>query len=295
MKGSVLLAGFEEPWEHVRLLSDATRTEQLVALLKAHAPDSVVTEVGCGTGLLSCIAARLGAKKVFGVEPTPLWSQARRLVEANGLQDVVEIVPGRVQDVGEKPSDLVFSELLNADPFLEEVVEAMRGAAAWVKPGGVLAPSRLQVFAALIRDGSSAAEVRQARASVGALGAEYDLDLQPLQSCIGQAGVYSYISSNVVLAGPPVRVWDIALGTEQDPEPMVSLELPVDEPGPVGGAVVWFEADYLAGGTMHNRPDTPNHWGNLVCAWPEEIGVRMGGSVSVDVVLEEHHVEVRPR
>jgi SAM-dependent methyltransferase len=295
MKASVLLDGFEEPWEHVRLLSDAKRTEQIIALLSAHAPGQVVTEVGCGTGLLSCVAARLGARKVVGVEPTPLWTEARRLVEANDLQDVVQIVPGRVQDCDVQPSDLVFSELLNADPFLEEVVEAMRAAASWVKPGGVLAPSRLRVFAALIRDGSSAAEVRQARASVQGLGEAYDLNLTPLQDCIGQAGVYSYISSNVVLAGPPVCVWDIALGTDQEPESLVSLELSVEEPGPVGGAVVWFEADYLAGGVMHNRPESQNHWGNLVCAWPQEIGVRMGGSVAVDVVLDEHHVEVRPR
>ena len=118
------------------------------------------------------------------------------------------------------------------------------------------------------------------------------VSIEPLQACIGRAGVYSYISSNVVLAGPPVRVWDA--GDRSDAREQVTVELHVESRSSRRrGRLV--RSDYLAGGIMHNRPHTANHWGNLVCAWPQELGVGLGGSVVVDVVLEEHHVEVRPR
>lgn len=127
--------GFANPWEHVRLLSDGDRNEAMLALLARRAPGARVLEVGCGAGLLSCAAARLGARHVYAVEPTPMAAIARQMVRDNGLDGVVEVLEGRVEDLEPRPVDLAFSELLNADPFVEGVLEAMDGAAAWCALG----------------------------------------------------------------------------------------------------------------------------------------------------------------
>src|SRR5690606_20161346 len=144
-------------WEHVRLLSDRPRNDALITLLRRHAPGARVLEVGCGTGLLSCVAAKLGAARVYAVEPTPLAEEARRLVAHNGLEGVVEVLEAPIEELTPRPVDLAFSELLNADPFYEGLVPAMEAAAAW---GGRLAPRRLRVWTALVRDDSSAREHR---------------------------------------------------------------------------------------------------------------------------------------
>ena len=133
--------GFADLWEHVRLLSDDGRTDALVRLLERHAPGRRVLEVGCGTGLLSCVAAALGAREVVAVEPTGQADLARQLVHAAGLGDRVEVVEAAIEDLSPRPMDLVFSELLNADPFAEGVVEVSRAARAWLADGGLLAPS----------------------------------------------------------------------------------------------------------------------------------------------------------
>jgi hypothetical protein len=49
--------------------------------------------------------------------------------------------------------------------------------------------------------------------------------------------------------------------------------------------MVWFSADYGVT-TLENPPDEGGHWGQLVCAWPELVGVRAGGSVEVEVSLD---------
>ncbi len=58
-------------------------------------PGSVVIDVGCGSGILSIIAARLGASKVYGVDAAEgTVDVASANAEAHGVSDVVEFAEG---------------------------------------------------------------------------------------------------------------------------------------------------------------------------------------------------------
>ena len=61
--------------------------------------DKVVMDVGSGSGILAIWAAQAGAKRVYAVEYTDMARHARRVVQANGLQDVVTVIQGAVEDV----------------------------------------------------------------------------------------------------------------------------------------------------------------------------------------------------
>jgi ribosomal protein L11 methylase PrmA len=61
--------------------------------------DAVVLDVGCGTGILSMMAARAGAKQVIGVDMSDVVYQAMDIVKENDLQGVVTILRGRMEDV----------------------------------------------------------------------------------------------------------------------------------------------------------------------------------------------------
>lgn len=52
----------------------------------------VVLDVGCGTGVLSCFAARAGACKVIGVDRSDIVTKAREVVKDNGFEGVVTLV-----------------------------------------------------------------------------------------------------------------------------------------------------------------------------------------------------------
>jgi predicted RNA methylase len=175
------LHAFADPWEHVRLLSDEARNAALLALLQRRAPGRRVLEVGCGTGLLSVVAARLGATEVHAVEPTERADVAAALVAANGLDGVVHVHRAAIEDLDPRPVDLAFSELLNVDPFVEGLLEASRAASAWLVPSGHLAPSRLRLYGALVGDDDSAAEVARVRTLLDRLARDHDLRLDPLQ------------------------------------------------------------------------------------------------------------------
>lgn len=54
-------------------------------------------DIGCGTGILSMFAAKAGATKVIAVECSNIVDYARKIIEANRLSDVIEIVKGKVR------------------------------------------------------------------------------------------------------------------------------------------------------------------------------------------------------
>lgn len=280
--------------QQVRLLGDTVRTQGLVDFLSRHAPGRTVLEIGCGTGLLSCIAARMGAKQVIALEPSARVQDAVRLVEDSGLSDIVEVICAPVEDLAPRPMDLVFSELLNADPFVEGVLSAMDAGARWLAPGGILAPYRLDLYVALIAAADVDAEQESARDIVGRLGKTWDLAVEPLLASFRQAPRPRYTASFVELRSAPVLAWSGPLGTGARPPHSVRVKLMPTIRGPIRGATLWFSSPYDDGLVLANPPEDPGHWGIHVTGWPTGVRAEVGQPIEVEVLLDPSGVEIRP-
>jgi len=76
-------------------------------------PGDTVIDVGSGSGVLSFVAAKLGARKVFGGEVNPASVElARRNAELLGLQDVVEFRLGSLfEPFGDMQADVVIGDV----------------------------------------------------------------------------------------------------------------------------------------------------------------------------------------
>lgn len=273
-------------WEHARLLADIDRTRGLVDFLARNAPGRTVVEVGCGTGLLSCIAARMGARSVIGIEPTRRHRDARRLAQASDLADRVEILHGRVQDLVPRPADLVFSELLNAEPFAEGIVQAMRAARAWCLPDGLMAPGRLDLHVCLVAAAQVEAEIVGAWDIVAELGETYDLDVAPILESLEATPPRQFTASFVERRSESVRAISIPLGVPEDPPDQVEVELVASQAGKVCGAAIWFSSPYDDKLTLANPPEDPGHWGIQVTGWTRPLRLAAGQALRVRVELD---------
>src|SRR5438046_3369975 len=103
------------------MIADRRRTGAFArAIAEVVAPGDVVLDVGTGTGILAMLAAKAGARRVYGVEHADVAEVAVRLVEANGLADVVRIVRSAARAlVLDEKVDVVVSEWLGSLALVE--------------------------------------------------------------------------------------------------------------------------------------------------------------------------------
>lgn len=133
------------------MVSDESRTTAFAhAIAEAVKPGDVVIDVGAGTGVLSLLAAKAGARRVIAVERSSMAEHARRLIAHNNLQDRIEVFEGDAHDlVLDEKADLIVSEWIGHMAYVEnmfDVVMAVRD--AHLKTGGIMLPSAVDVMLA---------------------------------------------------------------------------------------------------------------------------------------------------
>lgn len=121
---------------HYAMMNDADRNEFYYEMLKQHVtPETGVLEIGAGSGLLSIMAGKLGAKWVVAVEGSSELSElARANIKENNLEDrikVINVISTELlpEDLPGKPDILVseiFGTLLLGESALDYIVDARK-------------------------------------------------------------------------------------------------------------------------------------------------------------------------
>jgi len=117
--------------------------------------DKVVLDVGCGTGILCMFAAKAGAKKVIGVECAGIYKQAKQIVKANGFEDVITLINGKMEDIdiGVEKVDIIISEWMGYFLLYESMLDTVIYARdKYLAKDGMLFPDRAQLFMTAIED-----------------------------------------------------------------------------------------------------------------------------------------------
>ncbi|WP_416197745.1 MAG: 50S ribosomal protein L11 methyltransferase [Sporanaerobacter sp.] len=90
-----------------------TTTMCIRALEKYTKPNSTIFDIGCGSGILSIAAAKLGGKRVVGVDLDELPVKvSKENVKLNKVSDVVEIRRGNLLDVVDEKADIIVSNII---------------------------------------------------------------------------------------------------------------------------------------------------------------------------------------
>lgn len=92
------------------------------ALEKYMKPSDTVYDIGCGSGILSIVAAKLGAKKVVGVDLDPVCiSTSVENILINNVEDIIDIRQGNLFEVLDGTSDIIVSNII------AEIIAKMAG------------------------------------------------------------------------------------------------------------------------------------------------------------------------
>lgn len=146
------------PSWHFTMLADQERNDAYQkAIEKAVQKDDVVLDIGTGSGLLSMMAAKAGAKKVVACEMNPILAKAaKEIVDLNGFAETIDVFAKKSNELNvgtemlQKATVLV-SEILDASVIGEGVLPSLRHAKANLLTENVkIIPAQANVFAQLI-------------------------------------------------------------------------------------------------------------------------------------------------
>lgn len=114
-----------------------------------HPGETTVLDIGSGTGFLSFLASRLGAKEVFMVEHNAeLAGLSERLMRRNKIKHCTLFQCSSYDLFELPPVDIIVSETLGNYAYEENILEIMRDARRFLRPGGVILPSALEQWIA---------------------------------------------------------------------------------------------------------------------------------------------------
>ncbi len=96
------------------------------ALRLAVGPDSIVLDLGTGTGVFAFLACELGARHVYAVEPSSVIEVAREVAHQNGLDDRTTFIHESSTRVSmPEHADVLVSDMRGVLPLFERHLPAI--------------------------------------------------------------------------------------------------------------------------------------------------------------------------
>jgi protein arginine N-methyltransferase 1 len=186
---------------HAFCLTDTgSRLDQFAAAIsRCVKPGDAVADLGAGSGILSFLACRAGARRVYAIESGESIEFARQLAARNGFID-------RIEFIGKASTQVVLPERVDAivgdihDTFglqaggLAAMVDARD---RWLRPHGVLIPCRIQLMTVPIET----PELYHKAIDIWATGI-HGLDLSPMRSLAVHQPLAARVERSQLLAEP---------------------------------------------------------------------------------------------
>lgn len=234
----------------------------------------VILDVGAGSGILSFFAAQAGAARVYGIEASSIAKHAESLVYANRLQQLIKLVPGKVEEVSiPEKVDLIISEPMGYMLYNERMLESYLHAKKFLKPGGKMFPSLGDLHIAPFSDAALFME-QMNKANFWCQNSFHGVDL----TCLREAAIKEYFNQPVVdtfdmrilLAQSVVHSVNFEKADEVDLHKIdIPLEYVVTQSGELHGLAFWFDVAFVGSQQtvyLSTAPSQPlTHWYQVRC------------------------------
>lgn len=266
---------------HRTLIADRVRNQAFHAALAAliRPGETVVADIGAGTGLIGLMAAKLGAREVMLYEAAEVAGVAHAVLRANRAK-ACHLMPCHSTEMEDPPRvDVVVSETLGNYAFEENIIDTLADARRrHLKDGGVLVPARIRQFAVPVVSDRIHRELT-VWDEVG-----FGLDLSPARTMsLNNAYVRSFAADDLLAGGGAAKVWDtVTLGSDTKSARKGEVSWTVEAATTVYGFAYWWEADLVEGITLSTAPGAPRtHWEQLYFPILRPIALDAGESVLV--------------
>jgi protein arginine N-methyltransferase 1 len=268
------------------MIADKVRMDPYAYALKAVIePDSVVLDIGTGTGMHALLACKFGARKVYAIEPNDSIHLARELAQVNGYADRIEFF----QDVSTHVSlpekaDVIVSDLRGVLPLYGGHIPAIIDARErHLAPGGVLIPKRDTMWVSLVETDKVYNEL------IGPWDYPYGLAMEEAKQIV----LNTWIEENTDTFRKSNLLTEPQIWTELD---YTSIENPdvsssrliqkATRDGTAHGLLLWFDGEIAEGIRVFNGPGAEKMAEVYGCGFfplLEPVSIEKGDTISLDI------------
>ena len=260
------------------------------ALKKVIVPGvSIVADIGSGTGFLSFLASKLGAKQCYLYEVTDVLKLSREIAKENGIKNFVFIQKHSTEVKSPPKVDIVLGEVLGNFALEENIIETLRDAKRFLKPGGVMIPQALTQYVAPVTNDRLWNEINiwddvgfglsfDAARNV-TLENMYVKDVRPEDLASGKNSVQIFDEIDFAVKNASQRTSTIEWKDLQ---------------GTIYGFAVWWEALLVPGVHLSTSPMTePTHWKQIFLPALSPLELRAGDHLELTIESDSrYHVRI---
>ena len=241
------------------ILADAIRNDAFARALKSVVKkgESTVADIGSGTGFLSFLASRFGARRCDLYEQSELLLLSKKLAEENGIKNCRFVHKHSTEVPNPPKADIVISETLGNFALEENILETMNDAHRFLKTGGTLIPQSLTQFVAPVVTDTQFREVT----SWDRVGLDLAYSVARNLS-VNNVYVRSVRPKDLLAGKDGVRTWDrIDFRKTNKSLRRAIVEWKIQKPATIYGFALWWEALLVPGVTLSTAPSAPRtHW-----------------------------------
>lgn len=272
--------------DYVRLAAYRRAIERVVT------PESVVLDLGCGTGILSFFAVQAGAKKVYAIEKRPdILQLAKTIAEDNGMADRIEFLEGASSTIKTNQLDpqptVMISEILANGIMEENIMEfTMDARDRLLAPNATLCPHRLDICAFVYES-----QIKQDKAfEVDEFQDLYGINFSSLKEILchkSSLGLDHYNPHLMNALSEPTIVHSIDLQSYDNSIFSKKIDLTTNRTGKVTGYCIFFKVWLDENTTLTNSPFAPKtHWTQMQYTLPTGVPVQEGDTLTFELVYD---------
>jgi type I protein arginine methyltransferase len=261
-----------------QMLADAARMDAYAAALRhTIKPDSVVMDLGCGPGVFALLACKLGARRVYAVEPDHVVSLAREAAAANGFADRIEFFEKLSTEITlPEPATIIISDLRGVLPYFQQHIPAIIDARRrLLARGGVLISRRDNLWAAVVEAPEPYAEL------VSPWQNQFGLDLSAATRFITNTWRKSHVKPEQLLAEPVC--WNTIDYVEVESlDASAEISWRAARNATAHGLALWFDSELIDDVSFSNHPAAPRMiYGQGFLPFSQPVEVSEGDRIDV--------------
>lgn len=266
---------------HAAMIADRVRMDAYQAALeRVVRPGCVVLDIGTGTGLLALMACRLGARRVYAVDPGDSIHLARAAARASGFADRIEFIQGLSTEIDlPERADVVVSDLRGVLPLFQQNVASIADARErLLAPGGALIPLADTLFAAPVQ---AEKDYRGIVAPWDEHGRGFALDTAR-RAALNEWNKARFAPGD--LLAPP-QTWAVLdYRTRVEPDVRATLRWTASRAATAHGIAAWFNAELAEGIGYTTGPEGPETiYGSAFFPWLRPVALQAGDAVTAEL------------